>query len=371
MIFISQTEEIVRGGAFPPVGDPSLGLFWLSIISHAILHADISHLAGNMFFLWAFGSAVESRVGSLKYLGVYFLSIFIATLFGVIIGNIQASNLDPNLHLVNHHSIGASGAVSGIMGLFVVRCFYSRLTISCPIFFLPFPSVPLRVQGTLLVALFFMMDVSGSVSQYEMEGGDINHWAHVGGYLCGLALGLLMRLHKAAAEEAVHDKAGRLAESLDNSMEAIKVYGEILEQEPENERALLYYFNKYKMIQSDNTAKYFCRLVDLYAKKDIRKAIELVDEGFPKHINFLRGDTLLKIGLYYTRIMDWRKASFCLNLSKEMKWPWQAKAMLKLSEVYTAMEVPERAKALLQELMEKYPSTVFQRKAELSLSELG
>ena len=320
--------------------------------------------------MWAFGSAVESRVGPQKYLGVYFLSIFIATLFGVIIGNIQASNFDPNLHLVNHHSIGASGAVSGIMGLFVVRCFFSRVTISCPILFLPFSSVPLRVQGTLLVALFFMMDVSGSVSQYEMEGGDINHWAHVGGYLCGLALGLVMRLHKAAAEGAVHQKAGRLAESLDNSMEAIKVYGEILEREPENESALVYYLNKYKMIQSDKTAKYFCRLVDLYAKKDIRKEIELVDEGFPKHINFLRGDTLLKIGLHYARITDWKKASFCLNLSKEMEGPWQAKAMLKLSEVYISMDVPGRAKVLLQEIIKKYPASLFQAQAHMMLSKL-
>jgi tetratricopeptide (TPR) repeat protein len=203
-----------------------------------------------------------------------------------------------------------------------------------------------------------------------MVGDNIDYWAHVGGYLCGFGLGYLMGLHKAAAEEAVHNKAEKLAQRAFKTKEALTVYGQILEKEPENETALLYHFNKYSLVQSEKTTEYFCRLVGLYTKKEISKAIELVDDHFPKYLNALRGDVLLKIGVHYARIMDFKKARLCLKLAKDKEGPWQAKAMLTLSDVYVSMDVPERAEILLRSIINRFPETMFQEQAELKLSKL-
>jgi hypothetical protein len=192
----------------------------------------------------------------------------------------------------------------------------------------------------------------------------------VGGYLCGFGLGYLMKFHKAAAVEAVHNKAESIAGRPFQTKEALEMYGQILEIEPENETALFYHFQKYALIQSERATEYFCRLVELYAKRGNPKGIDLVDEHFPKYLNSLSGDVLLKIGVHYSKLMDLKKSRLCLELSKDKEGLWQAKAMLTLSDVYVLMNVPKRAESLLHEIIERFPSSRFQEQAELMLSKL-
>lgn len=370
-IFFVLPKYLYYDGAFPPFGISSPIHFGFSIISHAFLHADFFHLMGNMFFLWAFGSVVEPRIGSIKYLATYFLCIFISSLSGIILLNLQFNNINSSTAFENYHSIGASGAISGIMALFVVRCFFARVTFSFPILFLPFLSMPLRLQGAFLVALFFMMDVRGSVWQYNLEGNNINYWSHIGGYICGFIFGYLMKFHKAAAEESVYIKAERLASSEFNTEKALYTYGQLIAKEPENETALLYSFKKYQLSNIEKATEYFCKLLEIYTQRNMPKAIALVDECFPKFMNSLPGDVLLKIGVYYFRKNDLKKARICLKLAKNQDGPWQAKAMLKLSDIYLSMDVSERAISLLNSVMSKYPNTSFHEHAKFKLSSLN
>ena len=370
-IFFSLPESLVNAGVFPPYGIWSYGHFFFSIFTSAFLHADFLHLAGNMFFLWAFGSAVEPRIGPRRYIGMYFLCTFVSGLFVTLMLNLQSNYLDSERILGNFHSLGASGSISGVMGIFVVRCFFAKMTVSFPILFLPFLSIPLRVQGTFLVAFFFAMDVTGSVEQFEPNSIYINYWAHLGGYLCGFGLGYFMKLHKAASEEAVHTKAERLGQNHYRTKDAIKLYGHILDREPDNEAANKYLFNKYQKVDHERTAEYFNRLVTFYTKHNISEAIELVDEHFPKYLKAVEeGSVLLKLGVHYSRIMDLKKARLCLELANEKDGPWQAKAMLALSDVYLAMGVPTRAECLLQKITEQFPSGRFRNEAFKMLSNM-
>jgi membrane associated rhomboid family serine protease len=371
IIFYGLPENLIKAGVFPPYGTWSFGHFFFSIFTSAFLHGDIFHLTGNMFFLWAFGSAVEPRIGPRRYLGMYFLCTLVSGLFVTIMLNLQSNYLDSEWALGNFHSLGASGSIAGVMGIFVVRCFFAKMTVSFPILFLPYLSIPLRIQGTFLVAFFFAMDVTGSIEQFEPNSSYINYWAHVGGYLSGFGLGYFMKLHKAASKEAVHTEAERLGQNHYRTKDAIKLYGHILEQEPDNEAANKYLFNKYQRVDHERTAEYFNRLITFYAKHKISAAIELVDEHFPKYLNTVEeGNVLLKLGVHYSRIMDLKKARLCLELANEKDGPWQAKAMLALSDVYLAMGVPTRAECLLQKITEQFPSGRFRNEAFRMLSNM-
>ena len=352
-------ESAVEAGMFPPYGEPTLPNLFFTTFSCAFLHADVDHLVGNMIFLWAFGSAVEARIGAARFALVYAVCIFVSNLTDVVLLNIQADRLDSLQVIGTYHSFGASGAIAGLMGVFVVRCFFARVTLSLPIFTLPFFSIPLKVQGFLFVGLFFALDVSGSVNQLNDVSGDTDYWAHLGGYLSGFVLGYLMKLHLAAAREAVCFKAERFGRKEFGVGNAIKVYGEILEREPGNEEALAYLFKRHSGLNREKAEEYFVRLVKRRTVHDFQEAVALIDAHFPEHVTALPEVLLLKFGLYFLSLGDLAKARLCLETAAQREGTWQAKAMLYLADVYRAMGVPAHAECLLQEVTERFAGTDF------------
>ncbi|MFC1812350.1 rhomboid family intramembrane serine protease, partial [Thermodesulfobacteriota bacterium] len=286
LLFIISSKETLKNGAFPPHGDPLLIKLIISIFSSCFLHRDLFHLLGNMVFLWVFGRAIESRVGSLRFLFIYFLCIVSSQFMVIVLLKFQAVHLKSTIFLENFHSIGSSGAVAGILGLFVVRCFFARVIVCFPVLFIPFISMPIRIHGTVLVGLFFARDVAGSVALFEWPFIRINFWAHVGGYLCGFFLGYIMKLHKEALIESIEAKAERLGRNSLNKMEVKRLYEDILARETNNERALTHFFNFYNdNSYSDNykdlAASYYARLMKTLIKKDFARAVGLFNNHSP------------------------------------------------------------------------------------------
>ena len=360
LIFLSLPEFLVELGVFPPYGNPNAWHYALSIFSSAFLHADWSHLFGNMIFLWTFGSAVEPRIGSYKFSLVYLVVIISSTIFTIFLLSVQSYYLGTNEILEGYHSLGASGAISGVMGIFAVRCYFARVSFSMPIFFLPFLSTPIKIQGILLISLFFAFDLSGSREQFLYDS-DVGYWAHVGGYLTGLFIGYYMQLHKAAAEESVHVKAQRLSQNPYCRKESKKLYKEILSKNPQDETALEYLFNSYKAYNQTEAEKYYYRLIAILIKRDFKKAIEICSENYPKFINTLSGQSLFSIGQYLYKNTDMVKARFCLELASEKDGPWQAKAMISLSQVFEGIGNAEMARKTLVQLCDQFPETDFQK----------
>ncbi|MDB4443894.1 rhomboid family intramembrane serine protease [bacterium] len=334
----------------------------------AFMHVSLYHLGGNMLFLWALGGVLETRVGSLRYLKVYFLCILTSKIFSIILLILQALLTGSPLELENYHSLGASGAIAGIMGMFVVRCYFARIKLTIPFLFFPIFSVPLKVQGTLLTGLFFALDLVGSVNQFKMDS-NINYWAHVGGYVGGFIIGYLMKLHKEAPREALEMKAERLSQKTLRRKDATSLYEEILWNEPENETALTYFFKLHRYNQKKREF-YFGRLIQVLMKKDFSKARDFLDENFPNFLRSIPSAILVRFGLFYLRSGDLAKTCPCLELAAEKEGPWQPKAMFSLGLTYREIGRVQLARKTLEDVAGRFPATAFHHAALTALMAL-
>ena len=170
----SQYDLFVFTHAFRPAAPSVTGLM-LSMF----LHAGFAHLFGNMLFLWIYGDNVEHRLGAIRYVLAYLATGIAATVFHTL--------GDPTSELP---MIGASGAISGILGLYFVWFPRNRvrlLVLVPPIFFRVFEIGSRRVLGGDLVLDNFLPYV------IDPTGGGVAHGAHIGGFLAGAALALVAR----------------------------------------------------------------------------------------------------------------------------------------------------------------------------------
>ena len=155
-----------------------------TILTSMFAHASIFHLLGNMLFLILLGPALEQRIGKLKFAVVYFLSGIVATL------TFSAVMWGEPIYL-----LGASGAISGIIGTFLVT--YPRDKITMILGFILIPDAPVWAVSAVWF-LFNVVIVVGS-SQTAWE-------AHLGGFLAGAVIGLLF--YKSVKSERVESALG-------------------------------------------------------------------------------------------------------------------------------------------------------------------
>jgi len=261
-----------------------------------------------------------------------------------------------------HRGIGASGAISGIMGVFAVRCYFARVTVGLPFVFLPLLAVPLRVQALILISLFFAMDMAGSRAMLSGSASSIGYWAHVGGYLFGFALAFFLKFHRQAAEESVGVKAGRLGKADFKKKEASEIYINILEKNPDDIEALTFLLDFYKH-NSQKHPYIFSMLIRALAAKEMPRAVELFDDFYPRYVNLIPGAAAMKLGLHYYKTLELEKARNCLEVAKNEPGPWQAKATLFLGKVFADMGNEDRARQFFQETRVHFPGTPFAREA--------
>ncbi len=159
---------------------------WLTLFSSQFLHGGILHIAGNMLFLWIFGNNIEDRLGHVKYL-VFYLGC--GALAALTQWWFSASSGVP--------SLGASGAIAGIMGAYVLRFPGARITTFIPFgfipLFIPVPAVFFLGFWFLQQAFYGLVSLDASMN-IGMEGGGIAYWAHAGGFVFGAILGPLLGL---------------------------------------------------------------------------------------------------------------------------------------------------------------------------------
>jgi membrane associated rhomboid family serine protease len=188
VIFFTTPTAIVDRFCFLSYSELDLPHILRMTVAGTFFHADFGRLFGNMIFLWAFGAALESRLGLWRYLAACVLCSLVARLvcLNLLISQIQVFD-DPQL-IFHCGAPGASGAVAGLMGIFVVRCYFARWSFRLPVLFnLPF-SRPLQVNGILLIVSFLAMDLAGSVGQIDALTVTVDYGGHVGAFLGGLML---------------------------------------------------------------------------------------------------------------------------------------------------------------------------------------
>jgi rhomboid family protein len=167
------------------------------LVTSMFLHGSWMHLLGNMWFLWLFGNNVEDSMGRLRFVAFYLLSGLAAALGQVITNPSSAIPM-----------VGASGAISGVMGGYLLLYPHVRVFTLIPIgFFLTSVALPAWV---MLGYWFLIQFVSGLVA-VAGEGGGVAFWAHVGGFVAGLVLvKLFARSEAVAAHQAHHWRPQRV-----------------------------------------------------------------------------------------------------------------------------------------------------------------
>lgn len=148
------------------------GHHWITILTSMFLHAGWLHIIGNMLFLRAFGPEIEDSMGPLRYLAFYLLC-------GIAAAVAQIAMM-PNSNIPN---MGASGAIAGVMGAFLVT--YPRDRIKTLVFFGWFVRTSF-IPAALLIGLWFVVQLFDQVGAVaEADTGGVAYAAHVGGFIFG------------------------------------------------------------------------------------------------------------------------------------------------------------------------------------------
>jgi membrane associated rhomboid family serine protease len=154
----------------------TLSRAFLPMVTSMFLHGGWMHLLGNMLFLWVFGGSVEEALGHFEYLIFYLISGVGAAVVHTIFN--WGSSVP---------TVGASGAISGVMGAFIVLFPRARVATLIPALFLFFT---IRIPAFLMLGYWFFLQIFSGLATLGVGGqeGGVAWWAHVGGFLLGALL---------------------------------------------------------------------------------------------------------------------------------------------------------------------------------------
>jgi membrane associated rhomboid family serine protease len=186
-LLCAQAEYLARWGVIPtelwhgriplaevpmPTGCPALRSFaappFGSVLTALFVHGGWVHLLGNMLFLWVFGDNVENRMGRVRFLLFYLAAGYLAT-YGYALGNASSTQT----------LVGASGAISGVLGAYL--CLYPKARVTSVFPFLFF--LPLRFPAWMVLIFWFVLQwLAGAIQQ---TGPGVAYLAHITGFLFG------------------------------------------------------------------------------------------------------------------------------------------------------------------------------------------
>ncbi len=152
---------------------------WHTLVTSMFMHGSWMHIIGNMWFLWIFGNNVEDSMGRGRFVAFYLLC-------GLAAAGAQIA-IDPSSPVP---MVGASGAIGGVMGAYVVL--YPRVPVHLLVV-LGFFITTFRVPAFLMLGYWFVLQLLGGLPQLGASGTGVAFWAHVGGFIAGCALIFLFK----------------------------------------------------------------------------------------------------------------------------------------------------------------------------------
>ncbi|MCW5312612.1 rhomboid family intramembrane serine protease [Nostoc sp. KVJ3] len=161
---------------------------WITLFTSQFLHGGWWHLISNMLFLWIFGNNIEDRLGHFKYLIFYLACGALAASCQWFIG--MNSEIP---------SLGASGAISGVLGAYIIRFPHAKVM---TLVFLGFFITTIRIPALFIIGLFFVQNVISGLSTLQaaanmtVQTGGVAYWAHIGGFVFGVILAPLFGLFR-------------------------------------------------------------------------------------------------------------------------------------------------------------------------------
>lgn len=153
-----------------------------TLLTHMFLHGSWLHILGNMWFLWIFGDNVEDRLGRIRYLILYFTSGIGAALLQTLVSFLTGGTDVP--------MVGASGAISGVLGAYLFLFPHARILALVPIFiFLTFVELP----AVFFIGMWVFIQIINGLLTLPFAGyGGVAWFAHIGGFFVGYRVAKLM-----------------------------------------------------------------------------------------------------------------------------------------------------------------------------------
>jgi len=186
---------ILPAGAATPIGH---GLACVTtaeanpftLLSHMFLHGSWMHIIGNLWFLWIFADNVEDSMGHARFAVFYVLCGLAAAAVQIAAAPASAVPM-----------VGASGAIGGVMGAYVVL--YPRVNVHLLVWF-GFYVTTFAVPAIWMLGYWFLVQMLGGIGSLGAQGGGVAFWAHVGGFVAGAALIFLFKDARLLARHPYH-----------------------------------------------------------------------------------------------------------------------------------------------------------------------
>jgi len=159
---------------------------WLTLITSQFLHGGWLHVGANMLYLWIFGNNIEDRMGHIPYLLFYITCGILAALSQWFV---SMNSIVP--------SLGASGAIAGVLGAYILRFPQAKVL---TLVFIVFFATTIRIPAMYVIGIFFIQNLlsglaSINASTTMMQGG-VAYWAHIGGFAFGAILAPFFGLYR-------------------------------------------------------------------------------------------------------------------------------------------------------------------------------
>ncbi|MFM2386520.1 MAG: hypothetical protein RL660_1277 [Bacteroidota bacterium] len=170
-VYVDQATGIKH--QMPPLEQTPIPVY-LTMITSMFMHGGISHIFGNMLYLWIFGDNIENQMGHIKYLLFYLLTGVLGSLAHVASSFFQAQDtLIP--------SLGASGAISGVLGAYL--CMFPQNKVRAILFYFP-----VTVPAIIALGVWIAFQIFNGLGSLGGSGGGVAYAAHIGGFFAGFIL---------------------------------------------------------------------------------------------------------------------------------------------------------------------------------------
>jgi membrane associated rhomboid family serine protease len=332
------------------------------LVTSMFLHDGIRHITGNSLFLWVFGVFVEDKVGWKAYLFLYFLTGIAA---GLVQGMMTGVFAREELFIP---SLGASGAISGIMGVYLYRCYYSKVKLLISLW------LPIRVQipAVAIIGFWFLKDVLGGINSLRGISTNIGFWAHVGGLLAGVGASKYLSYGIEARREKTEFVAETKTDLLMGYGEGIEACEKLIENDPENpELHLKLARAKSRWRASQEATQHYQRAIKRLLEADPRKAVEVFLEYWQKYLTVMEPRHQVSLSRLINKYVDTdfsAKTLHALIDSDHSRDVYMEQAFLDLARLYHQLEKDGLARYVYTRFLQEFPESKHRQFAEEKLN---
>ncbi len=322
------------------------------LITSMFLHSDLFHILFNSLYLLVFGPFVEDKTGWKVYLFLYFLTGIAANL---VHGLMAAFFMREELFIP---SLGASGAITGIMGVYLYRCYYSKIKLLISFGF------PTRIQipAVIILSIWFLQDFGGGIDSIRGIYKNVAFWAHVGGFAAGFGACKYLHYEIPARKERLEFVSESTLGKYGGYGEGIEACEELLKNDPDNPRLHLDLARvKSRWRASFEGKNHYEQAIKLLFERNPERAREIFVEYWKKYLSVLDTKQQLRLSLLLSEGGQFDFSAQTLQILIDSHQPlnyYMEQAHLNLARIYKErLKRNDLALYVYQKFVERFPES--------------